>query len=168
MKRKVIIICVLTLIVATFFGCGKANESSKNDGSQSTNSKTVEENDGSQNTNSEAVEENDGSQSTNSKAVEEFVKESNEIMAVIMESTKDTMEAYVTAENDKVVYSYKFLQELGDEDAVKTAMDNAKSSQEDAMNMALDELRSLGVENPVIELKFINMDGKEVAVYEFK
>lgn len=162
MKKKILVVCILVFMMAAFAGCGKTEEPAKADDSNnvSTEEPIVED---------DANTEEPSTEGGDASLIDMFISENQAMLAATNEAMKDTMEISISSdENDKIIYTYKYLQDLGDEATVKAAMDGAMQGQEEAMDEAVSQLKLLGIENPVVELRFENMDGEEISSYEFK
>ena len=153
MKKSVLIVCVLVLVMSVFAGCGKSDDTdTKGEGGA-----------GSSGSSSEIVES-----VGNSDVIENFVKETQTELDSANEAMKDSLEMSVSAENDKVTFTYKFMQDMGDDTALKSALDGVLQAQEASMGEAVKHLETLGIEKPVVELKILDKDGKEISSREYK
>ena len=79
------------------------------------------------------------------------------------------MDIEVTGEGNKLIYTYTFDEQIDASDAIKEALEDALSSQESTFqNVAKSIETEAKVSDPVVVVEYLNADGSELLVKEFK
>lgn len=144
-----------------------ASNASKASSSKVTSSKTVSSKSATSTTSSKA-------ETTTKKypSMKAYV-ESAEAQAEI-EASKEAIEAMgmsvkLTAEGDKMVYTYTYLQQLQIDDTVKAALKESLNAQTNTFTTLANTLKTVvDVSKPSIVLRYLNADGTEIISQEFK
>lgn len=89
-------------------------------------------------------------------------------LKTLQDQVAGVMEIDITGEDNKLIYTFTFLQDLGD----TSGMEDSFKEMADGMAPELDEVftslkSAVKVENPVIVMRFVDMNGKELFSQEF-
>lgn len=78
------------------------------------------------------------------------------------------MEMDVRGENNKLIYEYTFNTDLGDTDTVAASLEQALDSNASTFeSVAADLKKTVKVDNPVVVVRYMSGDGKELCSREF-
>ena len=94
---------------------------------------------------------------------EDVQKELNDTIADLDDSS---MKMEVLGEDDKLIYSYTFLEEVPDgiAEQLESALNEQASTFEEVAASLKEEV---DVENPIVVVEYLNSDGSEICSQEF-
>ncbi len=91
-----------------------------------------------------------------------------------VESTKEAVKAMgmdikLTAEGDKMVYTYTYLQQMQFDETTKATLKEALNAQADTFKALANMIKTVvNVDSPSIVVRYLNADGTEITAQEFK
>jgi len=80
----------------------------------------------------------------------------------------DDLKIYMSFEGETLVFTYKYVEYVEDAELVKSVMDEEIKSMEVDFKPMVSTLKTLGLKNPAVELRFVNNDDTELVKYEIK
>lgn len=166
----IISLCLVATMTCSFASCvsEKKTDTDKNQ-SVSQQEDTSKDDTSKQDTEESSKENNITQFSTVKDFVEsDIIKSQIDSMKSQFESAGLSIDIY--AEGDStLVYEYKYSQQLPITDETKQALDQALESQRATFEMVLNSVSlAVGIDNPTCVIKYLNADGSEILVKEFK
>lgn len=105
------------------------------------------------------------------KSIQEFLE--TPAMKQQLEELSSTAEAggmkiEITAEDNKLIYSYTCNQQIPNVDTMKSALESATEAQSSTFEAAASSIKqSVNVNDPVVVVRYRNADGSEIFSKEF-
>jgi hypothetical protein len=100
--------------------------------------------------------------------VQEVVAEANKEIDSLKEAFADTMDIAITAKGTAVVYTYTYVVDIPDIDAVATALESSVDSQSAVFEGVVDALKSAGAKEGSVILEYLTKDGEMIYTKEYK
>lgn len=105
-------------------------------------------------------------------SIQEFLEDPqvSSQLETMMSALGDDMDIDVSADGDKLVYTFKFSQEIEDLDATKAAMEEQMKDDSFASTfkgIAASLTDAIEVENPSVVVTYLAMDGTEIYSQEY-
>ena len=91
-----------------------------------------------------------------------------------LDATKEAVKAMgmdikLTAEGDKMVYTYTYLQQMQFDETTKATLKEALNAQADTFKALANMIKTVvNVDSPSIVVRYLNADGTEITAQEFK
>jgi|GEM_PF-3302978 len=165
MKKRIALIMVLVLLVSCLsVGCKKIEEQTIDKDSSVASIESGEESDNDDS--SVIVAEIDVVDPV--KIVQEVVAEANKEIDSLKEVFADTMEIAITAKGTAVVYTYTYVIDIPDVDAVADALESSLEAQSAVFEGIVDALKSEGVKEGSVIIEYLTKDGEMIYTIEYK
>ena len=172
MKKLLALLLAMAMLFA-FAACGSSNDDDDDDDNGKTLSKVSSVKD-----DGDDDDDDDGKGSSEitismpdtsvSSQIDDYIDANKETYESIMESFENMFEFEVYASGSSMVYSYKYLIDLGDIDTVKEALDGAYDASKSAMLSDLKLLQETVPGAESIIVKYLTKDGTVITTQEYK
>lgn len=174
MKKLLALLLAMAMLFA-FAACGSSNDDDDDDDNGKTLSKVSSVKDDDEDEGGDKKEEDTKSEITVSipdasvsTQIDDYIDANKETYESIMESFEDMFEFEVYASGSSMVYSYKYLIDLGDIDTMKEALDGAYDTSKSAMLSDLKLLQETVPGAESIIVKYLTKDGTVITTQEYK
>lgn len=172
MKKLLALLLALAMLFA-FAACGSSNDDDDDDDNGKTLSKVSSVKD-----DGDDDDDDDGKGSSEitisipdasvSTQIDDYIDANKETYESIMESFEDMFEFEIYSSGSSMVYSYKYLIDLGDIDTMKEALDGAYDTSKSAMLSDLKLLQETVPGAESIIVKYLTKDGTVITTQEYK
>lgn len=163
----IISLCLIATMTCSFASC-TSKKTTDNDKNQS-----VSQQEDTSKEESSTEESSTENNSAKFSTVKDFIE--SDIVKSQLDSIKSQLESAglsvnIYAEGDStIVYEYKYGQQLTVTDELKQTLDKALEAQSSTFKSVLSAISlAVNVDNPTCVIKYLNADGSEVLVKEFK
>lgn len=176
MKKLLALLLAMAMLFA-FAACGSGSDDDDDDNSKtlskiaSVNSDEDEDEDGDkkeEDTKSEITVSIPDTSSSVTNQIDAFIDANKDVYESIMESFEGMLELEIYASGSSMVYSYKYVNDIGDIDTVKEALDAAYDGNKSAMLSDLSALQSAVPKAESIIVKYLTKDGTVITTQEYK
>lgn len=173
MKRKVMSLAVMvmvTAIVVSFSACGSSNGSQGIPSGEASSEAPSSEIVSSTPSSEEAVSSSADSQTLEDKysSIDEFVKSSviQDQLPTLKSSVEQMgMDIDISGEDNKLVYTFKYKKDVNvSADVLNSALDSQVATYK---NIAASLKTAVNVDSPVVVVRYLDSNGKEITSREF-